>query len=54
MHFKSSSQFTWVGWLILWPIFLWLAVLFAQIYRPDQTILEMAIVLFPRTCHSFH
>lgn len=42
MHFKTSSQFTWVGWLFLWPIILWLAVLFAQIYRPDQTILEMA------------
>jgi type IV secretion system protein VirD4 len=42
MQYKFSSQFTWVGWLFLWPIILWLAVLFAQIYRPDQTIFEMA------------
>jgi len=42
MQYKFSSQFTWVGWLFLWSIILWLAVLIAQIYSPGQSILEMA------------
>ena len=42
MNIKPASQFTWVGWLFLWPVILWIAAWLAQSYVPDQSILAIA------------
>jgi type IV secretion system protein VirD4 len=42
MNIKPASQFTWVGWLFLWPVILWFAAWLAQSYVPGQSILTLA------------
>lgn len=42
MNIKPTSQFTWVGWLFLWPVILWIAAWLAQSYVPGQSILAIA------------
>lgn len=40
MNIKPTSQFTWVGWLFLYPLLLILASWLAQYHVPGQSILE--------------
>jgi type IV secretion system protein VirD4 len=40
MNIKPASQFTWVGWLFLYPLLLVFAAWLAQYYVPGQSILE--------------
>lgn len=42
MNIKPTSQLTWVGWLFLWPVILWIAAWLAQSYVPGQSILAIA------------
>lgn len=42
MNIKPASQFSWVGWLFLWPVILWIASWLAQYYVPGQSILAIS------------
>ena len=56
MNIKPASQFTWVGWLFLWPVILWIAAWLAQNYVPGLSILEIAnqMVISPKPFLPLH
>ena len=56
MNIKPASQFTWVGWLFLWPVILWIAAWLAQSYVPGQSILAIAnqMAIHPKPLFPLH
>lgn len=56
MNIKPASQFTWVGWLFLWPVILWIAAWLAQYYVPGLSILEIAnqMAIHPKPLFPLH